>query len=93
MNRHWFASMVLISVCCAPALHATSVVSAKPSLIEKAISQQNQQSNASSNFNFDMMHEQPLTSSPAQSFFAAQHQQFSRLVQSLFSSPTSSPTS
>lgn len=60
----------------------------KPSLIEKAISQQNRQGNELSSFDLDMMNEMQVLS-PTQSFFAAQHQRFSRLVQALWNNPSS----
>lgn len=78
------------------AVHANAVQSSKslnyldnkPSLIEKAIWQKKQQRNDQSGIDLVMLNELQMTS-PTQSFFAAQNQRFSRLMQALFNSTKS----
>ena len=101
MNRHSVASVLMMAVLMSSVAHANSVQPSaassnsniskdkdKQSFLEKAISQQKRSDNDLSGFDLDMMNE-GKSSSATQSFFAAQHVHFSRLLQALLNNPSS----
>lgn len=96
MTKQLIASLLLSMSLSHTVVHANAVqsskssngIESKPSLIEKAIWQQKQQRSDNSGIDLVMLNDLQMTS-PTQSFFAAQHQRFSRLVQALFNSTNS----
>ena len=80
-----FSLAICSSVGYSAALQPTKDVSVQDSLIAKSFIQQNHSALQISPTEDDLKLMSAIRTQPTQSFFAAQHQKFSRFVQALFS--------